>query len=116
MDVPEIPAATAALARKVHPRGTDEMRVRDTLGRRGSGPAAFGGLVGLQPEPPHPADHVAVAVDAGLRAEDPDALVGCGAGYPGALALVGGPHMLEVHTSPLGHARSSLRVDGQDAV
>src|SRR6266545_2008967 len=32
MDVPEIPAATAALARKVHPRGTDEMRVRDALG------------------------------------------------------------------------------------
>lgn len=32
MDVPEIPAATAALARKVHPRGTDEMGVRDALG------------------------------------------------------------------------------------
>lgn len=32
MDVQEIPAATAALARKVHPRGTDEMRVRDALG------------------------------------------------------------------------------------
>ena len=32
MDVPEIPAATAALARKVHPQGTDEMRVRDALG------------------------------------------------------------------------------------
>jgi transposase len=28
----EIPEATAALARKVHPRGTDEMRVRDALG------------------------------------------------------------------------------------
>jgi hypothetical protein len=32
VDVPEIPAETAALARKVHPRGTDEMRVRDALG------------------------------------------------------------------------------------
>ena len=30
--VEEIPQATAALARKVHPRGTDEMRVRDALG------------------------------------------------------------------------------------
>ncbi len=30
--VPEVPAATAALAWKVHPRGTDEMRVRDALG------------------------------------------------------------------------------------
>lgn len=30
--VPEIPAATAELAWKVHPRGTDEMRVRDALG------------------------------------------------------------------------------------
>lgn len=28
----EIPQATAELARKVHPRGTDEMRVRDALG------------------------------------------------------------------------------------
>ncbi len=30
--VPEVPVETAALARKVHPRGTDEMRVRDALG------------------------------------------------------------------------------------
>lgn len=30
--VGEIPKATAALARKVHPRGTDEIRVRDALG------------------------------------------------------------------------------------
>ncbi len=30
--VGEIPQATAELARKVHPRGTDEMRVRDALG------------------------------------------------------------------------------------
>jgi transposase len=30
--VPEIPVETAALARRVHPRGTDEMRVRDALG------------------------------------------------------------------------------------
>jgi transposase len=30
--VGEIPQATAVLARKVHPRGTDEMRVRDALG------------------------------------------------------------------------------------
>lgn len=30
--VGEIPPATAALARKVHPRGTDEIRVRDALG------------------------------------------------------------------------------------
>ena len=30
--VPEVPAATAELAWKVHPRGTDEMRVRDALG------------------------------------------------------------------------------------
>jgi hypothetical protein len=30
--VGEIPQTTAALARKVHPRGTDEMRVRDALG------------------------------------------------------------------------------------
>jgi len=30
--VGEIPQATAELARKVHPRGTDEMRVRDVLG------------------------------------------------------------------------------------
>ncbi len=30
--VPEVPVATAALARRVHPRGTDEMRVRDALG------------------------------------------------------------------------------------
>lgn len=30
--VPEVPVATAALARKVHPHGTDEMRVRDALG------------------------------------------------------------------------------------
>jgi Transposase domain (DUF772) len=28
----EVPAATAALAWRVHPRGTDEMRVRDGLG------------------------------------------------------------------------------------
>ena len=32
VDVPEIPTATAVLARKVHPRGTDEIRVRDALG------------------------------------------------------------------------------------
>src|SRR5438445_2664459 len=32
VDVPPIPAATAVLARTVHPRGTDEMRVRDALG------------------------------------------------------------------------------------
>lgn len=32
VDVPEIPTATAVLARKVHPRGTDETRVRDALG------------------------------------------------------------------------------------
>lgn len=30
--VPEVPVATAALARRVHPWGTDEMRVRDALG------------------------------------------------------------------------------------
>ena len=30
--VPEVPAATAELAWKVHPRGTDELRVRDALG------------------------------------------------------------------------------------
>lgn len=30
--VGEIPQATAELARKVHPHGTDEMRVRDALG------------------------------------------------------------------------------------
>jgi len=30
--VPEVPVETAALAWKVHPRGTDEMRVRDALG------------------------------------------------------------------------------------
>jgi hypothetical protein len=28
----EIPEDTASLARRVHPRGTDEMRVRDALG------------------------------------------------------------------------------------
>src|SRR2546421_7223719 len=32
VDVPPIPDATAALAWRVHPRGTDEMRVRDALG------------------------------------------------------------------------------------
>lgn len=32
VDVPPIPEATAVLARQVHPRGTDEMRVRDALG------------------------------------------------------------------------------------
>jgi transposase len=32
VDVPPIPEATAVLARAVHPRGTDEMRVRDALG------------------------------------------------------------------------------------
>ena len=32
VDVPPIPEATAVLARQVHPRGTDEMRVRDELG------------------------------------------------------------------------------------
>jgi transposase len=32
LPVGEIPRATAELARKVHPRGTDEMRVRDALG------------------------------------------------------------------------------------
>lgn len=32
VDVPPVPEATAALARTVHPRGTDEMRVRDALG------------------------------------------------------------------------------------
>lgn len=32
VDVPPIPEATAALAWRVHPRGTDEMRVRDALG------------------------------------------------------------------------------------
>ena len=31
-EVPSIPEATATLARRVHPRGTDEMRVRDALG------------------------------------------------------------------------------------
>jgi hypothetical protein len=30
--VGEIPEDTASLARRVHPRGTDEMRVRDALG------------------------------------------------------------------------------------
>jgi Transposase domain (DUF772) len=30
--VGEVPQATAELARKVHPHGTDEMRVRDALG------------------------------------------------------------------------------------
>jgi transposase len=30
--VPEIPVETAVLARRVHPRGADEMRVRDALG------------------------------------------------------------------------------------
>jgi hypothetical protein len=30
--VGEIPQATAAIAWKVHPKGTDEMRVRDELG------------------------------------------------------------------------------------
>ena len=30
--VDQIPRATAELARKVHPRGTDEMRVREALG------------------------------------------------------------------------------------
>jgi transposase len=32
VDVPPIPKATTALAWRVHPRGTDEMRVRDELG------------------------------------------------------------------------------------
>ncbi len=32
VEVPPIPEATAALAWRVHPRGTDEMRVRDELG------------------------------------------------------------------------------------
>jgi transposase len=32
VDVPPVPEATAALAWRVHPRGTDEMRVRDALG------------------------------------------------------------------------------------
>jgi len=32
VDVPPVPEATAALAWQVHPRGTDEMRVRDALG------------------------------------------------------------------------------------
>jgi IS5 family transposase len=32
VEVPPIPVATADLARRVHPRGTDEMRVRDALG------------------------------------------------------------------------------------
>jgi transposase len=32
VEVPPIPEATAALAWQVHPRGTDEMRVRDELG------------------------------------------------------------------------------------
>lgn len=32
VDVPPVPEATAALAWRVHPRGTDEMRARDALG------------------------------------------------------------------------------------
>jgi transposase len=32
VEVPPIPVATADLARRVHPRGTDEMRVREALG------------------------------------------------------------------------------------
>lgn len=32
VDVPPVPEAAAALAWRVHPRGTDEMRVRDALG------------------------------------------------------------------------------------
>jgi transposase len=32
VEVPPVPEATAALAWRVHPRGTDEMRVRDALG------------------------------------------------------------------------------------
>src|ERR671922_956774 len=51
VDVPPIPDATAALAWRVHPRGTDEMRVRDALGPLFSD-ADFtdGPLAGMFPE------------------------------------------------------------------
>src|SRR6266542_2848088 len=75
-------------------------------GRRGVGPTALGGLVGLQPKTPYPADHVGVAVDARLRPDNPDALVGAGARHRLPLVLVHRPHALEVHTSLLGHGCS----------
>ena len=75
--------------------------------------APLGWLVGRQPEAPHPAHHVGVAVDAGLRPDDAPALRWGAAGKGRTLSLVGRPHVLQIDASVVGHAQKGMSMKGE---